>query len=220
MTFTKEQIVAKMEETGMIPVFNHTDLQVCKNIIDAAFKGGVRVFEFTNRQPNSPEVFKELVEYVKSNPEIILGIGTIWNEEEARQFIKLGAHFIVSPILNDGVARVCNLHNTLWIPGTATFTEVINAKNLGAMVMKAFPGSTLGPEYISSLLAVAPTLKLMPTGGVKPTHENLSAWFKAGVICVGMGSQLFNKQLIANGQWDDLTADIAKALEIIKELDR
>lgn len=218
MKYTKDAIVNEMDVTGMIPVFNHTDPEVAKNVLKAAFEGGIRVFEFTNRGGHSLGVFKELAIYAKTLDGLILGIGTIFSVEEARKFLEAGADFIVSPTFVPSVAAYCNGKDVLWIPGCGTATEIQNARELGAEVVKAFPGNVLGPAFISSVKAVFPDLKFMPTGGVEPTHENLKGWFDAGVTCVGMGSQLFKKQWINDGDFGMLQSKIVESLEIIKNL--
>ncbi|HRJ30069.1 MAG TPA: bifunctional 4-hydroxy-2-oxoglutarate aldolase/2-dehydro-3-deoxy-phosphogluconate aldolase [Cyclobacteriaceae bacterium] len=200
LNYTPDSIVAVMRSSGMIPVFYHADIEVAKNVLDACYRGGVRVFEFTNRGGNAFDVFKALLRHVEQYPDLLLGIGTIMDGATAKKFIDAGAHFIVSPILKAEMASVCQVHNKLWIPGCATLTEIVTAKDLGAQVIKLFPGSVLGPDFVSAVMPVVPGLQLMPTGGVEPTEESLSAWFKAGVVCVGMGSKLMVKK--ADGSFD------------------
>jgi 2-dehydro-3-deoxyphosphogluconate aldolase / (4S)-4-hydroxy-2-oxoglutarate aldolase len=218
MSFTREHIVGMMKSTGMIPVFYHADIEVARNVIDASYKGGVRVFEFTNRGENAFEVFTKLLKHIEKYPDLILGIGTILDASTARKFINAGAHFIVSPILKIGMASVCHQLKTLWIPGCATLTEVVNAKEAGAEVIKLFPGSVLGPQFVSSVMPVVPGLQLMPTGGVEPTEKNLSEWFDAGVVCVGMGSQLLKKEIILGNKWEQLQREIADAFALINRI--
>lgn len=217
-TFTPESIVQAMKSTGMIPVFYHADIEIAKAVMDASYKGGVRVFEFTNRGGNAFDVFTQLLVYAQQYPDMVLGIGTIMNAETTQKFIDAGAHFIVSPILKPEMAEVCKKHDVPWIPGCATLTEIVTAKEHGAAVIKIFPGSVLGPGFVSSVLPVIPGYQLMPTGGVEPTKENLSAWFKAGVMCVGMGSQLFKKEIMEKKDWPALEKSVADAMSIIKEI--
>ena len=217
-TFSSETIQQAMGSSGMIPVFYHADVEVAKAVVDAAYQGGVRVFEFTNRGENAFQVFTQLLKHAEQYPDLMLGIGTIMNGAVTQKFIEAGAHFIVSPILKAEMAEVCRQKNVLWIPGCATLTEIVTAKDLGAKVIKIFPGSVLGPGFVSSIMPVVPGLQLMPTGGVEPTEANLSAWFKAGVICVGMGSQLFTKEMIETKNWSKLQQSVADALAIIKKI--
>ncbi|GIV38150.1 MAG: bifunctional 4-hydroxy-2-oxoglutarate aldolase/2-dehydro-3-deoxy-phosphogluconate aldolase [Cyclobacteriaceae bacterium] len=189
-----------MRSIGMVPVFYHADACIAKEVLDACYRGGVRVFEFTNRGDKAPQVFKDLLRHAEQYPDLIMGIGTILNAATTQQFIDAGAHFIVSPVLKPEMATVCARYDKLWIPGCATLTEIVNARELGAQIIKLFPGSVLGPDFVSSVLPVMPDLQLMPTGGVEPTEENLTRWFKAGVTCVGMGSKLMVKS--NNGNYD------------------
>lgn len=217
-SFSNDAIQQAMKSSGMIPVFFNADIEVAKGVLDASYKGGVRVFEFTNRGENAFQVFTELLTYAQKYPDLMLGIGTIMDASTTQKFISAGAHFIVSPILKQEMAAVCQKENKLWIPGCATLTEIVTAKDLGAKVIKIFPGSVLGPGFVSSIMPVVPGLQLMPTGGVEPTEANLSAWFKAGVICVGMGSQLFAKDVIDTKNWAKLEQSVADALALITKI--
>ncbi|MBL7870426.1 MAG: bifunctional 4-hydroxy-2-oxoglutarate aldolase/2-dehydro-3-deoxy-phosphogluconate aldolase [Cyclobacteriaceae bacterium] len=213
--FSSDAIQQAMRSSGMIPVFYHADIETAKSVLDACYKGGVRVFEFTNRGENAFQVFVQLLKHAEQYPDLTVGIGTIMNGEVTQKFCDAGAHFIVSPILKSEMATVCHKNNKLWIPGCATLTEIVTAKDLGAKVIKIFPGSVLGPGFVSSIMPVVPGLQLMPTGGVEPTEANLSAWFKAGVICVGMGSQLISKDIIETKNWTKLEQGVKDALAII-----
>ncbi len=214
----KKHITLSMRNVGMIPVFNHTDIETCKKVLDATYRGGVRVFEFTNRTDNSLEVFTELYKYAQKYTDLILGIGTIFTKEQTEKYIAAGADFIVSPALIEEVITTCYENDILAIPGCATLTEVYNASQLGCQTVKAFPGNLLGPAFVKSIKSVLPNIEVMPTGGVKPTKENLSEWFHSGVICVGMGSQLFSKTDIDSGNFDKLSTDIKQALWLIDEI--
>src|SRR6188768_242102 len=214
MGFTQQQILDTMKRTGIVPLFTSEDKDEAQQVIETAYKGGVRVFEFTNRKKNSFEVFSHLVTVAKKYPDLMLGIGTIMDGATTKKFIDAGAHFIISPILKLEMAEVCHAHDKLWIPGCATLTEIVTAKEHGAGVIKVFPGSVLGPGFISSIMPVVPDLKLMITGGVEPNEKSLSSWFNAGAMCVGLGSQLFTKEIIENKDWSLLEANIASALQI------
>lgn len=207
-----------MSETGMIPVFNHKDLDIAKKVLDTSYEAGIRVFEFTNRESNALEVFKKLKIYAEKYSDLLLGIGTIFTKEDARRFYFAEADFVVSPALIPDVAAFCNMKGKFWIPGCATLTEVYHAKTLGASLVKAFPGNLLGAGFVKAVLSVLPEVKIMPTGGVEPTLENLSIWFKSGVHCVGMGSQLFDKKAIESGGFESLSNNIKSTLNIIQSL--
>ncbi|MBK8292000.1 MAG: bifunctional 4-hydroxy-2-oxoglutarate aldolase/2-dehydro-3-deoxy-phosphogluconate aldolase [Flammeovirgaceae bacterium] len=218
MKFTKQQIVAGMEATGLVPLFSHDDATKSQAVLEASYRGGVRVFEITNRKANSFEVFKHLREAANDLPGMMLGIGTIMDAKTTLKFIEAGADFIISPILKIEMAQICHDHNVHWIPGCATLTEIVTAKEHGAEVIKVFPGSVLGPQFVSSIMPVVPDLKLMITGGVEPTHENLKGWFKAGAMCVGMGSHLTTKDIIANNDWTGLQKKVESILTLISEI--
>ncbi len=215
MTLKKDQIIELMGSTGMIPVFYQPDLEIAKTIVDACYAGGVRVFEFTNRGPQAFPVFSKLIEYLSKYSDAVLGIGTIMNDDDTRKYIDAGTHFIVSPILKTSMAAVCQDRGVNWIPGCATLTEIVTAHEAGAPLIKLFPGSVLGPGFVSAVKPVIPNIRLMPTGGVEPTEKNLSAWFKAGVYCVGMGSQLLSSEIVAGKKWKDLEEQTRSAMATI-----
>lgn len=218
MSFSKEEIVKVMRDTGVVPLFTHDNAAEAQQVVEAAYRGGVRAFEFTNRRQNSFEIFTHLVNERKKFPDLILGIGTVMDATMTKKFIDAGADFIISPILKLEMAEVCRKHNIPWIPGCATLTEIVTARDNDAAVIKVFPGSVLGPGFVSSILPVVPDLRLMITGGVEPTRENLSAWFRAGAMCVGMGSQLFTKDILQNKDWNLLTERVRQALALVKEI--
>ena len=218
MAFTKTQIVDEMKRTGIVPLFTHDNADQAFKVLESAYEGGIRVFEFTNRRSNSFEIFKHLLSKREKFPDLMLGIGTIMDGATTKKFIDVGADFIISPILKLEMADVCHKHDKLWMPGCATLTEIVTAKEHGAVVIKVFPGSVLGPGFVSAIMPVVPDLKLMITGGVEPTEQNLSAWFKAGAMCVGMGSQLFTKEILQQQHWNQLRNNISNALDIVKKI--
>ena len=218
--FTRIDVAVKMKETGIIPVFYHSDIEICKKVLKACYDGGTRVFEFTNRGDFAHEVFGELVKWAaKETPELILGIGSIVDAGTTSLYIQLGANFVVSPILNADMAKVCNRRKIAWSPGCGSLTEISYAEELGAEVVKIFPGSQVGgPSFVEAVMGPFKWSSIMPTGGVEPTEESLAKWFKAGVHCVGMGSKLFVKD--ANGQIDyaAVTSKVKETLDIVKKL--
>ncbi len=218
MRFTNQQIIARTKELGLVPLFTHDNVAISQQVIEAAYRGGVRVFEFTNRRKNSFEVFVAMLDYCKKFPDLMLGIGTVMDGTTTKKFIDAGAHFIISPILKLEMAEVCHAHNILWIPGCATLTEIVTAKEHGAEVIKVFPGSVLGPAFVSSIMPVVPDLQLMITGGVEPNEKNLTAWFKAGAMSVGMGSQLFTKEILEKQDWASLEKSVSDILQTIKKV--
>jgi 2-dehydro-3-deoxyphosphogluconate aldolase/(4S)-4-hydroxy-2-oxoglutarate aldolase len=218
MSFSKEEVVKVMRDTGVVPLFTHDHAEEALQVVEAAYRGGVRTFEFTNRRPNSFEIFSHLVRERGKFPDLMLGIGTVMDGPTTQKFIDAGADFIISPILKVEMAKVCEKNNIPWIPGCATLTEIVTARDNGAAVIKVFPGSVLGPGFVSSIMPVVPDLKLMITGGVEPTKENLTTWFRAGAMCVGMGSQLFTKDILQNRNWPLLSQKVAQALELVKQI--
>jgi 2-dehydro-3-deoxyphosphogluconate aldolase/(4S)-4-hydroxy-2-oxoglutarate aldolase len=218
MTVPKEKIVNVMKDTGIVPLFTCENSDEAIQVVQTAYDAGVRTFEFTNRRANSLEVFTYLMANRSAFPDLLLGIGTVMDGVTAKKFIDVGADFIISPILKLEMAEVCKAHDKLWIPGCATLTEAVTAKEHGAGVIKIFPGSVLGPEFVRSIMPVVPDLVLMITGGVEPTRESLGSWFRAGAACVGMGSQLFSKDILANRNWPLLRQKISESLAIAKEV--
>lgn len=211
--------MAKIGETGMVPVFYHKDAEVAKRVIKACYDGGVRAFEFTNRGDFAHEVFAECVKYAATNcPELAMGVGSVVDPATAALYIQLGACFVVGPLFNPEVAPICNRRLVPYCPGCGSVSEVGKAQELGCDLTKIFPGDVYGPAFIKGMKAPMPWSKLMVTGGVSPTEENLSAWFKAGVYCVGMGSNLFPKEKVAAEDWAYITDKCRECINIIKNL--
>jgi 2-dehydro-3-deoxyphosphogluconate aldolase/(4S)-4-hydroxy-2-oxoglutarate aldolase len=196
------EVYHKISAHPIVPVFYHHDLQVCKQVVEACYAGGVRVFEFTNRGDFAHEHFGALVKWAADAlPDLALGAGTVLDAATAALYMQLGANFIVSPVVKEEMARVCNRRKVAWLPGTATLTEINQAEELGAEIVKLFPGFVLGPAFVSAVKGPFPWTKIMPTGGVEPTKESLETWFRAGVACVGIGSQLFPKAIMDNAEY-------------------
>ena len=217
--FSKMQVMAAMKETGMVPVFFNKDVEICKNVIKACYEGGVRVFEFTNRGDFAHEIFGELVKWAdKACPEMILGAGTVVDAGTASLYLQLGANFVVGPLFNPEIAKICNRRLVAYTPGCGSVSEVGAAQEVGCDLCKVFPGDVLGPKLVKGLMAPMPWSKLMVTGGVEPTEENLTAWFKAGVFCVGMGSKLFPKDKVEAEDWTYVTEKCREALGYIAAL--
>ncbi len=220
--FTRIEVALKMKETGMVPVFYNADAEVCKKVVQACYDGGVRVFEFTNRGDFATLVFAELNKWaVGQCPEMILGVGSVVDEGTASMYIALGSNFIVSPLIDKATAKVCNKRKILWSPGCGSVTEVGKAHELGAEIIKVFPGSEVGgPGFIKAVKGPMPWTSMMPTGGVSPTEENLKAWFEAGATCVGMGSKLFPDEVLAKENYSYISQKCREALAIIQKYKR
>ncbi|MGK7394340.1 MAG: bifunctional 4-hydroxy-2-oxoglutarate aldolase/2-dehydro-3-deoxy-phosphogluconate aldolase [Candidatus Cyclobacteriaceae bacterium M3_2C_046] len=218
--FSRIQVTLKMQETGIIPVFYHKDLEICKQVVKACYEGGIRVFEFTNRGDFAHEIFSQLNKYVlKDIPDMIMGVGSVLDAPTAALYIQLGANFVVSPVLKEEMARVCNRRKIAWSPGCGSLTEISLAEELGAEVVKIFPGAQVGgPKFVAAVKGPCPWTSIMPTGGVSPTEENLREWFQAGVHCVGMGSKLITKDIIQNNAYEKLTQTVKDAIDLVKKI--
>lgn len=216
--FDKLAVMQKIAAAPMVPVFYHKDAQVACSVVKACYDGGVRAFEFTNRGDFAHEVFAQVVKFAAAEcPEMAIGVGSVVEPATAALYMQLGACFVVGPLFNAEVARTCNRRGVPYTPGCGTVSEVGAAQEVGCDLCKVFPGDVLGPKFVKGLLAPMPWSKLMVTGGVEPTEENLTAWFKAGVFCVGMGSKLFPKDRVAAGDWQYVTDKCREALTIIEK---
>ncbi|MDR0546287.1 MAG: bifunctional 4-hydroxy-2-oxoglutarate aldolase/2-dehydro-3-deoxy-phosphogluconate aldolase [Dysgonamonadaceae bacterium] len=219
MRFSKIEVLSVMASTGMVPVFYHKDIETAKNVLKACYDGSVRAFEFTNRGEFAHEVFGELNKFAaKECPEMILGVGSIVDAPTAALYIQLGANFIVGPLFNPEVAKVANRRLVPYTPGCGSVSEVGFAQEAGCDLCKVFPGDVLGANFVKGLKAPMPWSMLMVTGGVKPEESNLKSWFDAGVTCVGMGSNLFPKEVVAAKEWSKITDLCRSALAIIEKI--
>ena len=215
-------VVLKMREIGAIPLYYHPDIEVCKEVISACYRGGMKIFEFTNRGDFAQDLFAELVKWARKEvPDLVLGVGTIVDAGTCSLYIQMGTKFIVSPLLNEEMARVCNRRKVLWMPGCATASEISRAEELGAEVVKLFPGPTVGgAKFLKAYLGPCPWSNIMPSGGVSPTEENLTEWFTAGAFCVGMGSQLITRDIIQKKEYQKLEELSRQSLEFIHSTPR
>lgn len=217
--FDKISVLNKIAQAPMVPVFYHSDAATACSVVKACYDGGVRAFEFTNRGDFAHEVFEQVVKYAAAEcPDMAVGVGSVVDPATASLFIQNGACFVVGPMFNPAVAAVCNRRGVPYTPGCGTVTEVGNAQEAGCDLCKVFPGDVLGPKFVKGLMAPMPWSRLMVTGGVEPTEENLTAWFRAGVFCVGMGSKLFPKDRVAAGDWQYITEKCEYSLKIISDI--
>ncbi len=216
--FTRIDVVIKIMEAGVVPIFYHKDPEVCRNIIKACYEGGIKVIEYTNRGDFANEVFSEINKWAgQMFPEMVIGAGTIVDAGTTSIYIQSGANFIVSPILNAEMAKVCNRRKILWVPGCGSISEINYAEELGAEMVKLFPVPTVGgPEFVKAIKGPCPWTSIMATGGIEPTAESLKVWFEAGVTCIGQGSNLITKELIREKDWKGLTQKVAEVIKIIK----
>lgn len=218
-TYSRIEVATTMAETGLVPLFYHADAALCQKVLKACYDGGARILEFTNRGDFAHEVFAQLSKYaLQELPGMILGVGSVTDAGTASLYLQLGANFIVTPVLREDIALVCNRRKVLWSPGCGSLTEIARAEELGAEIVKVFPGSTLGPGFVKAIKGPCPWTSIMPTGGVSPDPDNLKSWFDAGVTCVGMGSKLLSKSLLQQGDFEQLTEDVAQTLAAIQEI--
>jgi 2-dehydro-3-deoxyphosphogluconate aldolase/(4S)-4-hydroxy-2-oxoglutarate aldolase len=213
------KVVSKMQEQGMVPLFFHSDVEVCKKVVKACYDGGARLLEFTNRGVFAHEIFAELSKYCRKElPGMYLGIGSITDAASASIYMLNGAAFVVTPALRKDIAISCNRRKIAFMPGCGSLTEIGEAEELGCEVVKLFPGSTYGPNFIKSIRGPQPWTMVMPTGGVSPEEDNLRGWFSAGAICVGMGSKLLSKDLIDNENYLEITKKVKDTLALIQTI--
>jgi len=218
--FSKNEVTVKVLEIGLVPVFYNPDVDVAERIVEACYHGGAKVVEFTNRGDLAYQVFTELIKRVRKEPDIVLGAGTILDPATAVLYINSGANFIVGPSFNPEIAKVCNRRKVVYIPGCSTPSEISNAEEMGADIIKVFPAKVLTPYFIKSVLAPFPQSKLMPSGGVEATREDVFSWIKAGAVALNMGGDLIDKDLINAGDFEGLRKKVEQCLEWIKEARR
>jgi 2-dehydro-3-deoxyphosphogluconate aldolase/(4S)-4-hydroxy-2-oxoglutarate aldolase len=217
--YTRLEVVKQMQDSGMVPLFYHHDIEVAKSVLKACYDGGARLMEFTNRGDFAIEIFNQLIKYsIAELPGMILGVGSVTDAAAASLYMLSGANFIVTPVFREDIAVVCNRRKVLWSPGCGSLTEIAQAEEMGCEVVKLFPGSTYGPEFIKAIKGPQPWTSIMPTGGVSTDKDNLKGWFDAGVTCVGMGSQLISKDILANKDYSTLSANVKAALDLIQQL--
>lgn len=207
------EFIQRTEAHKIVPVFYDQDLETCIDVVNASYQGGVRTFEFVDRGSNAIEIFKSLMDNMKRWPDLIIGIGTIYDLNVCKQYIEQGAAFIVSPCLVEEVAVYCKEVDVAYIPGVGTIKEAFNASQLGCQMVKIFPANVIGSAFAKALTSVLQNIAIMPTGGIEPTVEGLDNWLSAGVNCIGMGSQLFDKNKIRNKQYGKLSEDISLAIK-------
>ncbi len=217
--FTRLEVVKQMESDGMVPLFFHSDINTAKAVLKACYDGGSRLMEFTSRGDFAIEVFKELVLYAaKELPGMILGVGSITDAAAASQYMLYGANFVVTPVFRKDIAEVCNRRKLLWSAGCGSLNEIAQAEEMGCEIVKLFPGSVYGPEFVKAVKGPQPWTSIMPTGGVSTDAANLMEWFEAGVSCVGMGSKLISKELLVNKNYNQLTLEVQKTLALIQKI--
>ncbi len=216
--YERYEVVAKVIEVGLVPIFYHGDVEVAKKVCTAVVEAGSKLLEFTNRGPRAFMVFAELTKWRDSEkPDLILGAGTIIDSATAALYINLGADFIVGPSFNPEVAKLCNRRHVAYVPGCSTPTEIAYAEELGADILKIFPAEILTPKFIRNLLGPCPWLKLMPSGGLEPRKEMIEEWISAGAVALNMGTSLLRPDLIKAGDYETLKRLVEECLKYIRE---
>lgn len=217
--FTRYEVLTEIYKSSMIPLFYNDDIEISKKIVQACYQGGARLLEFTHRGDFAHEVFRELISFANySLPGMILGVGSISDAASASYYLMNGANFIVTPVYREDIAILCNRRKILWSPGCGSLTEITKAEEMGADLVKLFPGNIYGPDFVKAVKGPQPWTHIMPTGGVTTEETNLKSWFDAGVSCVGLGSKLITKEIIDNQAYEELTKRVEKTLQLIQRL--
>jgi 2-dehydro-3-deoxyphosphogluconate aldolase/(4S)-4-hydroxy-2-oxoglutarate aldolase len=216
--FDRLTVLKTMIDTGLVPVFYNGDIEVAKKVATACVEGGAKVLEFTNRGDRAWNIFTELIEWAEqAHPDLILGVGSIADAPTAGMYIASGANFVVGPLLNPEVARLCNRRKVAYSPGCGSVSEISEAEELGVEIVKIFPGGQVGgPAFAKAVRGPMPWTRLMPTGGVDATQESIEGWIQAGVSCVGMGSKLIRKDLVAAGDYAAIEQNVRRVLALIQ----
>lgn len=220
MTHDRMAVLQAMMSQGMIPVFFHPDVEVCLKVIQACANGGAKCIEFTNRGDFAAHVFLDVTRhFAKADPSVIMGVGSIVDAPTAGLYIANGANFVVGPMLNPEVARLCNRRMIAYSPGCGSVTEISEAQELGCEIVKVFPGTQVGgPEFVKAVLGPMPWTKIMPTGGVDPTEASLRAWFGAGIVAAGIGSKLISQDLLDAGDYAGIEARVRDTVNLIRTI--
>jgi len=220
MTVDRMTVLSAMIDRGVIPVFYHPDVEVCQRVIQACADGGAKCIEFTNRGEFAAHVFFEVTRhFAKADPSVIMGVGSVVDAPTAGVYIANGAKFVVGPLTNPDVAKLCNRRKIPYSPGCGSATEIGYAEELGCEIVKVFPGGSVGgPEFVKAMLGPCPWTRIMPTGGVDATEESLTQWFKAGVACVGIGSNLITKELLAAKDYAGVEKKVGETIALIRKI--
>jgi 2-dehydro-3-deoxyphosphogluconate aldolase/(4S)-4-hydroxy-2-oxoglutarate aldolase len=217
MTHDRMSVLAAMMKQGVIPVFYHPDPEVCVQVIQACANAGAPCIEFTNRGDFASHVFLDVARHFsRADPRVIMGVGSVVDAPTAGIYIANGARFVVGPILNADVARVCNRRMIPYSPGCGSASEISYAQELGCEIVKLFPGASVGgPDFVKAVMAPMPWTKIMPTGGVDPDAASIAKWFGSGIVAAGMGSKLVTDAAVKAGDWAAIEASVRQTVEAI-----
>jgi len=214
----RHRVIEAILEVGLVTVFHNGDARVAKEVVRACLDGGARIVEFTNRGDRAYLTFNELAELRDAElPELILGAGTVSDAETASLYINGGADFIVGPVFNPEVARLCNRRKVLYIPGCLTPTEISEAEEMGADIVKLFPASVATPGFVKAVLGPSPQTRIMASGGIKMDQGMMTEWIRAGAVALNLGSDLIRKELVARGDYGEITRNVEQCIQWIRE---
>lgn len=219
---SRGETLTRIRELGLVPIFNTHDIDLARSIVRACYVAQATVVEFTNRGDRAIDIFRQLAVYRDAElPELVLGAGSIMDAPTAAMYIAAGADFIVSPVLDEQIALLCNGRKIPFMPGCGTASEIHKAHTLGVEFCKLFPGDCLGgPGFIKSIKGPMPWTEIIAMGGIAPTEESLGEWFDAGAACVGMSSKLFPKTLLEIGDFEQIRGIVRKTVEIISKVQK
>lgn len=218
--FSRMEVLNAMFDIGVVPVFYNKNPEAARHIVDACADAGARVVEFTNRGDLAFQVFCELSRHcIEHRPEVILGVGSIIDAPTAGLYIGCGANFVVGPVLNSEVARICNRRKIAYSPGCGSVSEISAAEELGVEIVKVFPGREVGgPAFVKAVLGPMPWTRIMPTGGVEPTEASIRSWIEAGAACLGIGSNLITNGLVVAEDWAGISKGVTACVAMIREV--
>lgn len=218
MPHDRLSVLTALQSQGVCPVFYHSDPETALSVIRACARGGAPVIEFTNRGDFAVDLFGEIArELSRTDPDIVLGIGSVLDAGTAAMFLNRAARFVVSPALVPEVAQVCNRRMVAYFPGCGSVTDISNAHALGCEIVKLFPGASVGgPDFVKAVLGPMPWTKIMPTGGVDPDPASIAKWFGSGIVAAGMGSRLITDAAVRDGDWAGIEASVRGAVEAVR----
>ena len=214
-----QQVTAAIVQQGMLPLYFNADETISVDVLKAIYKAGIKAVEYTHRGDAALKNFKALIQLRNSEmPDLLIGIGTIKNVSQAKEYLQAGADFIISPGFVLEIANFAVSNDIFYGPGCMTLSDIIAAENAGIRFIKLFPGNILGIEFLNTIKDIFPNLLFMPTGGVDATKESIEEWYKAGVCAVGMGSKLISKTLMDKKEYQSIEKNTIAVLDLIKTI--
>ncbi|TRX05305.1 beta/alpha barrel domain-containing protein [Flavobacterium gawalongense] len=214
-----QQVTDTIVQQGILPLYFNTDETISVEVLKAIYKAGIKAVEYTHRGDTALNNFKALVKLRNLEmPGLLIGIGTIKNLNQAKEYLEAGADFIISPGFVLEIASYTLSNDIFYGPGCMTPSDIIAAENAGIRFIKLFPGNILGIEFLNSIKDIFPNLLFMPTGGVDATKESIEAWYKAGVCAVGMGSKLISKTVMDQKEYQSIENNTTAVLHLIQTI--